>query len=416
MADRPIDELELSSLLDSETVQILTDEGILVTSAQQDADVLGMTRERSKKEITLELLYLLVTDGCNLKCRYCFEETPTGAGDFLPTTMSLDTARRAMDSFARLATRYGDPAKTKVIHLYGGEPMLNPDAVKYSVEYAAELKQGGQLANDAEITIVTNGTLMTAEQAAFFARNGVTVGLSLDGPRGLNNLYRIGKRKGWDVYESVMQTYELLRNSDVKIGLSVTLTAESIERFDELLDFFERLDGVKGFSLNLMHFNHGVSMPENYYVKAVECQLAAFEIFRKKGLYEERVMRKAKSFVDRRVMYADCGVVGYQLVVAPDGKVGVCQDFVKPRTYFNGSVFDPDLDPIRDGLFADWIERSTLNMPECRSCAAIGLCGGGCPASAELKYGSRWHVDDRICYHSLKVLEWLIWDTYAKLL
>ena len=54
-------------------------------------------------------------------------------------------------------------------------------------------------------------------------------------------------------------------------------------------------------------------------------------------------------------------------------------------------------------------------MEQCYDCEAIALCGGGCPASAELRTGSRWNIDDRICPHSKLSLEWLIWDTYKNM-
>ena len=53
--------------------------------------------------------------------------------------------------------------------------------------------------------------------------------------------------------------------------------------------------------------------------------------------------------------------------------------------------------------------------PLCFDCEVLGICGGGCPASAELKTGSRWNIDERICYHSKLTLEWLIWETFNKL-
>ncbi len=414
MVGRPINQIELNTLLDRETLQALIDEKLLVTNPIQDEDLLHQTRGVLRREITIELLYLLVTDNCNLRCRYCFEETPTGACDFKPATMTRETARLAIDTFARLQTKYGDPNKIKVIHLYGGEPMLNPDIVMYAVEYIELLKTDGRLPADTVITIVTNGTLMTEEQASFLARHRVTVGLSLDGPSTVNNLYRVGKRSELNVYQTAMDTYDLLVKHDVNIGLSVTLTPESVDHFSEVFNFFiSRLQDTKGFALNLMHFNYGVTPPTDYYEKAVYCQLEAFKLFRERGIYEERIMRKVKAFIARKAMYADCGVVGNQLVVAPDGLIGVCQDFVKPRTYFDGSVHDPLFDPIELGTFADWVDRSPLNMNECQACPAMGICGGGCPASAELKHGSRWHLDERICFHSRKVLEWLIWDTYA---
>ena len=52
-------------------------------------------------------------------------------------------------------------------------------------------------------------------------------------------------------------------------------------------------------------------------------------------------------------------------------------------------------------------------MEQCFSCEAIAICGGGCPASTELKTGSRWNIDERICPHSKLFLEWMIWDTYS---
>jgi len=127
------------------------------------------------------------------------------------------------------------------------------------------------------------------------------------------------------------------------------------------------------------------------------------------------MMRKAHSFINREPIFADCGVIGNQIVVAPDGQIGVCQDFVKPRQYFKGSVYDDNYDPITSGLFSEWCRRSPFFMEKCFDCEALGICGGGCPASAELKTGCRWNIDERICFHSKLSLEWLIWDTYFQL-
>jgi uncharacterized protein len=416
LAGRPTDKEEWERLLEPDIVQLMLDERLLVSDPAQDDGLLAHMKANLKSEITLELLYLLVTDNCNLRCNYCFEETPEKPCDYRPGTMTCETARLALETFARLQARYSNPSKTKIVHLYGGEPMLNPEVVEYAVLYTEQLKGRGDLPPNTEITIVTNGTLMTDAQADFLALHHVTVGLSLDGPGTINNLHRLGKRSGLDVSAAVTETYDRLIKRRAKVGLSVTLTPESVHRFDEVLAYFaDRMPEADGFSFNLLHFTRGVALPGDYYEKAVECQLKAFEAFRRKGVYEERLMRKAKAFINRKPMYADCGVIGNQLVIAPDGSVGVCQDFVKPKTYFNGSVYDPYFDHVASGLFEGWVDRSPFNMAECQACPALGLCGGGCPASAEVKHGDRWHVDDRICHHSRTVLQWLIWDTYAKI-
>jgi len=54
-------------------------------------------------------------------------------------------------------------------------------------------------------------------------------------------------------------------------------------------------------------------------------------------------------------------------------------------------------------------------MPECHSCEALGVCGGGCPMYAEDLGGSIWSLDKRFCIHAKMTLEWMIWDLYDKI-
>lgn len=406
-----------NNISNTELAQLLVSQGLLVENQAVDERTFMEIRERLRSEISLELLYLLVTDGCNLRCTYCFEETPSLTGPFRPTYMNEKTVIRALNLFSTMTARHGNPEKKKVIHLYGGEPLVNRKAVYEAVVYISELKKRGVLPDACQIAIVTNGVLLNKEDARLFAMHNVTVGLSIDGPAWITDLYRIPKRHGIRVTERITTAFRLLKRYKVNIGLSVTLTPQAIERFDEFLAFF--IDGefreVDGVSLNLLHFTPNMALSDDYYRAAVECQIKAFKRFREIGLYEERVMRKVRAFIDQAPMYADCGVVGYQLVVAPDGRIGVCQDFVKPRTYFPRSVYDAEHHDLLEVLFADWRDRSPFFMPQCIDCSVIGICGGGCPASAELKTGNRYNLDERACHHSKQLLEWLVWDAYSKL-
>ncbi len=402
---------------ETELAQLLISQGLLVENQAADERIFTEMRERLRSEISLELLYLLVTDGCNLRCTYCFEETPSLTGSFRPTQMTKETVIKAINLFATMTARYGNPEKKKVIHLYGGEPLVNRKAVYEAVIHISKLKERGVLPSDCQIAIVTNGVLLDEEDAQCFAAHNVTVGLSIDGPASITDLYRIPKQHDMHVTERIIAAFHLLKRYSVSIGLSVTLTPQAITHFDEFLDFFTNGEfrEVDGVSLNLIHFTPNIELSNDYYNAAVECQIKAFKRFREIGLYEERVMRKVRAFVDQTPVYADCGVVGYQLVIAPDGCIGVCQDFVKPRTYFPCSVHDAKHHDLLKALFADWRDRSPFFMPQCINCPALGICGGGCPASAELKTGDRWNLDERACHHSKRILEWLVWDAYTKL-
>jgi uncharacterized protein len=236
------------------------------------------------------------------------------------------------------------------------------------------------------------------------------------GHKKLTTSIRVTRDKRRGSYQKAVAAYNLLKKHRVTTGLSATLTPAVVQNFDRVLDFFINALGIQdGISFNILHYNPAVPVDSEYYKKAAESLIKAFDLFRKLGIYEERMMRKVKAFVNQKPMYADCSVVGNQLVIAPDGQIGVCQDFVKPRTYFKGSVFENNYDPFEKNLFADWEYRSPLYMKQCFDCEALGICGGGCPASAELKTGSRWNIDERICFHSKLTLKWLIWETFRKL-
>lgn len=411
----PTDESILVSELGEGVMAPLIEEGLMVPASEDEMIGLLNLRNRLASNIHLELMYLLVTDGCNFRCRYCFEDTPD-APNFKAAAMDEMTTTKALELFSRLTSLYGRKGAKRIIHLYGGEPLLNPKAVRTAIVKVGELKETGTMPSECQIVIVTNGALLDESWARFFAKHNVTVGISLDGPRGINNIHRLAKNKKVDAFEVAKKAYEIARKHELTVGLSVTMTPEVVQNFDDVLDFFINDLRIKdGLGFNLLYFNPAVPLTPEHFELTAKCLIRAFERFRELGIYEEKMMRKTKAFVNQEAVFADCGVVGNQIVVSPDGRIGVCQDFVKPRTYFAGSVFDDNYDPIKDGLFAGWSNRSPLFMDKCLDCEALGICGGGCPASAELRTGSRWNIDDCICPHSKLALEWLIWDTYANL-
>ena len=151
----------------------------------------------------------------------------------------------------------------------------------------------------------------------------------------------------------------------------------------------------------------------DYIEKMSERLLSYFRKAREHGVYEDRIMRKVRPFLSRRIHAHDCQATGHQIVCSPDGKIGVCQEGVGMKNYFFADVAQ-DLDFHSHPVVNEWNDRTPLNMPQCKDCAAIGICGGGCTYGAQLRNGSIWSVDDRFCIHSLTSLDWLIWDIYEQ--
>jgi uncharacterized protein len=281
--------------------------------------------------------------------------------------------------------------------------------------YVKRLIQENRLPLNTELTMVTNGISLNPKMVKFLVDNQISIGISLDGPEEINDAYRVSK-DGKGSFQQTVKAYHTLRKAGAKIGISITLTPLVVEHFPRVLDFFEHELGIQqGLAFNILHYNPNIPVDESYYERAADCILEAFPRFRAARKWEDRMMRKAEAFAHQKIVFADCAAIGHQLVISPDGQIGICQDFIKPRKYFTSSVFNVDFDPYEDENFQEWLRRSPLNMSQCLDCEAIAICGGGCPASAQAYYGSMWEVDRRVCPFSKKALEWLIWNTYDQM-
>ena len=213
---------ELTAMF-GELINQLVAKRLLVSNAEQDDDILHRFRLSLIENVRMNLCYLLLTDGCNLQCRYCFEDTPD-APSFKATRMDSTVISCGLEMFARLTSRYGDDKSTKrVIHLYGGEPLTNAPGVRMAVKKTEELQASGSLPDNTELVIVTNGTLLTRDMALFFADHQVTVGISLDGPRHINDLHRIEKRRNDGTFEKAQRAYKLALECGAKINFPLLL-------------------------------------------------------------------------------------------------------------------------------------------------------------------------------------------------
>jgi uncharacterized protein len=110
-----------------------------------------------------------------------------------------------------------------------------------------------------------------------------------------------------------------------------------------------------------------------------------------------------------------CGGCGKQIVISPTGEIGICHEGLGERRTFIGSL-NEDFDFQTNPHVQKWAYRSPATMPECVDCPALGMCGGGCPYGAMLRYGSIHDIDKRFCVHSKDTLEWLVWDLYDKVM
>ncbi len=146
-------------------------------------------------------LTVLTATACNLGCAYCFQNTePDPAGGPRPpriaaSSLQRDTARRILEFVGAKMTESG--LKELDVHLFGGEPLLNPDGCRDMLELAA-----GYGLVSAQLT--TNGTLLTPALAGQLAGLGLTtVQITFDGNRADHDASRV-RRSGGGTFDDIL--------------------------------------------------------------------------------------------------------------------------------------------------------------------------------------------------------------------
>lgn len=403
---------EARKMLGAKSVMILVEKHFLVDAS---LDEMVELRECVRKDVEgtyIHTMYLLLAEPCNLACKYCFFEDGMPVKKTGDRYMKEQTAKNALDLFCSWAEKK-QPA---TILLYGGDPLINMKALKFAITYTDQLVGEGKLHPDSVVSIVCNGTLINQGFVDLLKNFGrrVTLGVSLDGPCHIHDRWRVDK-KGGGSYDRAIAGYLLAKAAGINPSISCTLPPDSLGEIDSIVDWIIEMSPA-AMSFNLMTDTSILHMDENYAEKATAAMIGAFKQLRERGIYEDRMMRKVGSFTDGKRFYKDCAGYGEQLVIAPDGQIGPCHAYAATRKHFRANVNQPgDFNPSNDATFLEWSNRSPFLMPQCRNCAALGICGGGCAANAEKRTGSIWGLDDQFCIHAKGVLVWMITDLYQNM-
>jgi uncharacterized protein len=86
-------------------------------------------------------------------------------------------------------------------------------------------------------TIQTNGTKLDDNWAAFFKKNNFLVGLSMDGPKELHDVYRVNKG-GQGTFDQVYKGWETLNKHAVDVNILCTVHAANADHPLEIYHYF----------------------------------------------------------------------------------------------------------------------------------------------------------------------------------
>jgi uncharacterized protein len=167
---------------------------------------------------------------CNLDCKYCFflsKEMLYPGDRFRMSDQMLETYIRQLLE--------AQPSDEVSVAWQGGEPtLMGLDFFKRSIEYVEKYRKPGQ---GILYTMQTNGTLLNDEWCTFFKQHNFLVGLSVDGPKKMHDVYRVNKG-GAGSFDQVMRGWDLLRKHEVDINILCTIHAANADHPIEVYRFF----------------------------------------------------------------------------------------------------------------------------------------------------------------------------------
>lgn len=390
---------------------------ILNHSEEDDNKVLQFVKSRIPTP-AINVCYMITSEQCNLACKYCFlgNNDECKRSNFSLENMSKETADKAIEFFIKQIKLSGldkEEDNKPAIIFYGGEPLVNYDVLVYIAEKINALRDVEKCVKNMELSMVSNGLLLTEERALKLKELGVAIAISVDGFTEEANSMRVDVA-GNNVFNKILKTLDMCKKVGVDVSLSVTLSEETIKNTKDILELVDKY-GVTSFGFNIMMSDENFVLPQEYNEKAAQFIIDEFVELRKRGIYEDRIMRKLKSFTKSQVYFSDCAATGGgQIVIAPNGQVGICHGCLHNKQYFVSHVDDETFDATKHKDFIEWSQLTPVNKEECQDCAALGICGGGCPINAmHLKKGNTIHdLDERFCTHAKLTLEFLIKDLY----
>ena len=336
-------------------------------------------------------IFIQPTNSCNLACKYCYISR-----DIKTEIMDEQTIWNILEKFICLS-------EDKPIHLlwHGGEPLLvGLDFYKKAIEI--ESRFGGK--SKFENSIQTNGTLLTEEFADFFKKYNFSMGLSLDGPKELNDKTRIYKTNKSTFY-SVLSSIKILRERGIETNVIITLNKKNIRQTTQIYQFLKEHKISARFN-PLVRAGRAVENYEELSISPEEFKEAKLNIFNrwfsdKEPIHLYCFEDMLKNILSRNYIcectFTDSCQKSF-ISIAPQGDVYPCGEFSGIEKFRYGNINKNSLEDILSHPLRVNLLGREKNIRDCDiDCEYQKLCHGGCMSNA---YGSTGNIMDKDPYCS----------------
>ncbi|MFC1875486.1 radical SAM protein [Chloroflexota bacterium] len=328
-----------------------------------------------------------ITNACNLKCEQCH----ASSGKPLPNELDTKEGKRLLDGIANIK-------EFRMLALAGGEPLLRPDIFEL-VAYSINL--------GLEISIATNGTLLTPEMAKEFKKMGVAniaVGLNANDKSIHEQITCVPGS-----FEKSKRAVYATADAGMGLQINTTVMKENREAIPELLSFASEVNaqivllyqlvpegrGEEEMELSIKEYKALTEMvAENQKTNRVMIEPTCAPQYWAYLLSLNGHKPSSLSMKLAQTLFKGCVAGSGLCYIEPDGEVWPCP-FIPIS---GGNVRNTLLSKIwyESEIFQSLRDRERLIGEKCSSCRFKHICGG-CRGRAYAHSGD-YLGDDPLCF------------------
>ncbi len=356
---------------------------------------------------------LILTNSCNLACKYCYAYK--GSYGEEENQMSFSVIDKSIEFIRDSFTKSFKPSNKITeyelgIICFGGEPLLSFKQVKYVhdslVELCSSFSNKYNIIFKPIITINTNGLILNNEIISFMSENKKNIELVVSHDGWTHDEYRLShNNKGTSkiVFENILK----LKKQDINISVTSCILPKAVSKHKETLKslnvFFQNkipvnISFIRGELESVREFS---AYPGIIQEKYGEKDLVEFgnavaqKIDEGAIIFSERFMNRLS---EGGYQYR-CGAGLYEFAVMPKGDVYPCHNFISDD-YKIGNIKNNDLSIGLDNSFIKQLSNRTVSkLSPCNECVLQTICLSSfdCPSHSLQDCGNLFSVDTRFC-------------------
>mgnify|MGYP003382095068 CR=1 FL=1 len=331
--------------------------------------------------MVLEEAYLLLTDRCNLACRYCFN------GSDLPLIRGKVMSPSVLEAAVRFLAHAAHPERGLRLILWGGEPLLDYRTLHMALTCAT---QAFRTANKPlTFATTTNAIALDARVAETLVEFNVVVNFSLDGTPDSHNLYRT-HRDGRPSHADTMRGVHTYLDVQRRRAPTMLPRARMTVTHDSASRFYENVVSLWAAGIPYVWAKDVAWQPDGHPAMLDDSDIPVLE--EQYRLLRMHILRAMAHGDAERVLpqlVADlgalhrrerrkgsCGAGHGNVSITTSGDIIACYHLEGSDAFRLGHV-----DQATECLECIRQMRTTVDDDEvCRSCEYKYLCGGGCAA------------------------------------